>query len=798
MTTRRPYVRIDGDTRPLRKKLSATRTMLKGVAGAAAAFISFQGARAAIGVLSDFGRELSNVRAKTQATTGEMESLTRVIRESAKVTPHAASDVAAAAGYLAQAGLNIEQISKTIKPVLDLATNARIEVQEAADIGTNIMTPLGIAADDASAAFDVLALAVNSGNTNMIELGEAMSYAAPVAKALGLDIVSLSAIMATMAQGGIIASRAGTAIRQSLKGVAEPTEKAKARLDQLGVSFTDASGRVRKFTDILHDLEKAQANEADMMLIFGQRAGPSLAALLDRGIDSVKEIESAINRSGASAEMAAKMMDNLGGDTDTMKSAAEELMLSLGDAGLTATIRDLIKLITAFANRISVTVKHMQALKESAREWASSDRENLEHYYKSNEWKKRVEEAAKLGINLEAEKEVYEVPGMPGQPATLRMRHTGKETMTRMDYTTAEAAFGDDKRVTAGVQLRDAGTEFEAEQADKERQQRIKRYDDEAQDLRLALARKNGIEAEYHEKAARLYDELEEAQKIRDADERKRAVENIKLKQEIINIDLLDTMEREEEEALRRAERIDAEHESELEKIRNKNLALLTEEEQFRERMQILRDEIKEMEDEVLTEDRERELELARERYGLLEREHAAHNKRESDLIFQGFRDRAVKTKAGLNAMKIIEKAQELAQLKKDMKTIPPIVHAKILKVVPPPWGVPLAEAGRILTYASLASSMASLIKYASGGLVPGTGTGDSVPALLTPGEGVVPRKSFDDVVNDAAARKINALADDGDGDDMAQQRQPIEIHTTLELDGDVIAQSLQRTQAGD
>ena len=797
MTTRRPYVRIDGDTRPLRKKLSATRTMLKGVAGAAAAFISFQGARAAIGVLSDFGRELSNVRAKTNATTGEMEGLTRVIRESAKVTPHAASDVAAAAGYLAQAGQNIEQISKTIKPVLDLATNARIEVQEAADIGTNIMTPLGIAAEDAASAFDVLALAVNSGNTNMIELGEAMSYAAPVAKALGLDIVSLSAIMTTMAQAGIKGSRAGTAMRQSLKAITEPTAEATALLTELEVSFTHADGRVRKFTDILADLENAEATAADMLLLFGQRAGPSLAGLINIGIDSVKDIEEKINRSGAGAEMAAKMMDNLGGETDTMRSAAEELMLALGEAGLTSTIRGLVKLITEFANRVSITVKHMQALAEETRRVTSTKKQNLDHYFESDEWKKRVEEAAKRGFNLEAETEIYEVPGMPGQPTTLKKRRTGNEIMTRMKYTDAAQAFPDEERITAGVQLRDAGVEHDNAQDEKERQQRIKRYDDEAQDLRLALARKNGIEAEYHEKAARLYDELEEAQKIRDADERKRAVENIKLKQEIINIDLLDTMEREEEEALRRAERIDAEHESELEKIRNKNLALLTEEEQFRERMQILRDEIKEMEDEVLTEDRERELELARERYGLLEREHAAHNKRESDLIFQGFRDRAVKTKAGLNAMKIIEKAQELAQLKKDMKTIPPIVHAKILKVVPPPWGVPLAEAGRILTYASLASSMASLIKYASGGLVPGTGTGDSVPALLTPGEGVVPRKSFDDVVNDAAARKINALADDGDGD-MAQQRQPIEIHTTVELDGDVIAQSIQRTQAGD
>ena len=47
---------------------------------------------------------------------------------------------------------------------------------------------------------------------------------------------------------------------------------------------------------------------------------------------------------------------------------------------------------------------------------------------------------------------------------------------------------------------------------------------------------------------------------------------------------------------------------------------------------------------------------------------------------------------------------------------------------------------------------------FAEGGLVPGTGNKDTVPALLTPGEVVVPKKNFADLSSDMVR---GAIADD-------------------------------------
>jgi len=48
------------------------------------------------------------------------------------------------------------------------------------------------------------------------------------------------------------------------------------------------------------------------------------------------------------------------------------------------------------------------------------------------------------------------------------------------------------------------------------------------------------------------------------------------------------------------------------------------------------------------------------------------------------------------------------------------------------------------------ALGFATMMAYESGGVVPGVGTGDTVPAMLTPGEGVIPKRLMDGLTNAA------------------------------------------------
>ncbi|MBP1039358.1 phage tail tape measure protein, partial [Serratia fonticola] len=57
---------------------------------------------------------------------------------------------------------------------------------------------------------DVMTKGFTSSNTNLIELGEAMKYAAPIAEAAGASIEDTTAMLGILADNGIKASMAGT------------------------------------------------------------------------------------------------------------------------------------------------------------------------------------------------------------------------------------------------------------------------------------------------------------------------------------------------------------------------------------------------------------------------------------------------------------------------------------------------------------------------------------------------------------------------------------------------------------
>jgi TP901 family phage tail tape measure protein len=84
-----------------------------------------------------------------------------------------------------------------------------------------------------------------------------MKYAGPVASKLGISLEEAAGMAGILANNGLRGSDAGTAMRASLARLASPTAGAAKALKQLGVSVSDASGKMRPVETILLDLYKA-------------------------------------------------------------------------------------------------------------------------------------------------------------------------------------------------------------------------------------------------------------------------------------------------------------------------------------------------------------------------------------------------------------------------------------------------------------------------------------------------------------------------------------------------------------
>lgn len=300
----------------------------------------------------DFEKTLNLLASVSGATAEEMERLKDQALELGQSTIFAATDAAQAQVELAKAGLSVQQIMAAMPSVLQLAAAGQLDVAEAATIAAAMMNTFSLSGEELAHVNDVLAAAANASATGVREIGVAMAYVGPIAYQLGVSIEETTAAIALLSNVGIDASMAGTALRGAMSTLINPTKQQKEVLDELGISVYDAQGRFVGLIDILRQLEQAGADTSQIMAIFGDRAGPAMAALLEIGSGALGEMTKQLEDSGGTAQRVAdSQMAGFRGQLEELNGALETLMIRLlMDTGL---LEGMTKALTKAANAVS-------------------------------------------------------------------------------------------------------------------------------------------------------------------------------------------------------------------------------------------------------------------------------------------------------------------------------------------------------------------------------------------------------------------------------------------------------------
>ncbi len=290
--------------------------------------------KAVVGAFGDFEAGMSKVK----AITGEddpikLQALSDQAKELGSTTKFSASEAAAGMAFLGQAGFDTNEIIAAMPATLSLAAAGGLELAEAADIASNIMSGFGLGADHAGRAADVLALAASSTNVSVSQLGESMKFVAPVAAAVGMSMEDTAALVGKLGDNGIQASMAGTNLRGMLSALLKPSGDAKSALEGLGVATKDSSGEMRPLVDIMRDMKTAGADATDMVTVFG-RQNQSAATIIANNADAVAGLTTKFEGAEGSAKKMADLMgDNLIGAFTSLSSAWEGLLISIGEDG---------------------------------------------------------------------------------------------------------------------------------------------------------------------------------------------------------------------------------------------------------------------------------------------------------------------------------------------------------------------------------------------------------------------------------------------------------------------------------
>lgn len=242
------------------------------------------------------------------------------VRKIGVETKFTAVEVAGAVKYLSMAGMGIETINESIRPITNLALIGDNDVSQIADLATNIMAGYDIKSNSMNSVADILASTISRSNVNVIEMAESYKMAAGYMRLAGVEFSESSAAIGILGNMGVKGTMAGTALRAMATRFAKPTKESQKTLDRLGVKFTeyrDIYGKqvekLRPLTDIFQELNAKGATMGDMQAIFG-KIGGNAAMMFVRNYDQLRTLSTQNSGShGISSELAKVKQDNTKG-----------------------------------------------------------------------------------------------------------------------------------------------------------------------------------------------------------------------------------------------------------------------------------------------------------------------------------------------------------------------------------------------------------------------------------------------------------------------------------------------------
>ena len=289
---------------------------------------------AAVKTAADFEKGMSDVAAITNGSSKAMEKLSEKAK-SMDDLGFAADEVTEAYKYMGMAGWNTKQMLQGVEPVMKLAAASNTDLGRTSDIVTDALTAFGAKAKDTGRLTDILATASTKSNTNVEMLGETFKYVAPVAGAMNYTMEETAAIAGLMANAGIKASNAGTAMRSAFTNLVAPTKDAAEGMAAIGIDAEKIKTLpVKQQMDMLREtfgkLSKAE-QAAAAKAIAGKNGMSGLLAVVNASKKDYKGLTSAIEgASGATDRMFKKSTNNLQGDLKKVKASLKNIGTDFG------------------------------------------------------------------------------------------------------------------------------------------------------------------------------------------------------------------------------------------------------------------------------------------------------------------------------------------------------------------------------------------------------------------------------------------------------------------------------------
>ncbi|WP_066924668.1 phage tail tape measure protein [Murdochiella massiliensis] len=321
---------------------------------------------AAVKTGTDFKAQMNRVGAIAGATGKEMEALKKQALDLGASSIFSAKDVATAQEQMASAGFTTNQILAATPGLIDMAAVSGGDMGLAAEAASSAVRQFGLDIGETGHVADVYAKAAADTNAETQDMAEALKFAGPVAGSMGVKFEEAAAAIGIMSNAGIKGSLAGTALRGALTRLANPSEKASEKMEQLGISAFDANGKMKPLSQFIPELQTSLSGLTDeqkaaaLATIFGQNAISGMMALVKSSPSELAGLTKGLeNCDGAAKNMADRINSGIPGAFEELSGAVETAKIKIADA-VEGPLTSVLGKITELVNKFNSLSPEMQ------------------------------------------------------------------------------------------------------------------------------------------------------------------------------------------------------------------------------------------------------------------------------------------------------------------------------------------------------------------------------------------------------------------------------------------------------
>ena len=304
---------------------------------------------------TQFEFEMARVKAMTNATDKEFKKLNSSAQQLGRTTFFTAAQVAGLQVNLSKLGFTTEEVLNAQEAILLLSTAASEDLARSASVVGAAIRGFNEDASEAARFADVMAVAFTSTALDLEKFATSMTKVSSIAEMLGFTFEETTAFLGALTDAGIEASIAGTALRQILLFLGDPTSNLSRT-----IGMTVSSGE--EFIVALEKMREKGVRLDDILKVVNRRQVVAFNRFLN-STEAIKGLTLEMNNAtGASEEMASVMDETTRGAFKRLTSAWEGLIISVldGTGKFSKSVQTVVDGITRILNKFADANKTLE------------------------------------------------------------------------------------------------------------------------------------------------------------------------------------------------------------------------------------------------------------------------------------------------------------------------------------------------------------------------------------------------------------------------------------------------------